>query len=397
MPERRSTGPRTALIGLTLLAASLAGCRPAAEILAESSWPASWESLNLYAGDEPTNRALASGDVNAGRAIALAIDAQRKADRAVQRADEPKPREDVEPIEGGVRLVVVVGADDPTPAPLKEVIDREVVTIKKKIAEELDEDSLDRVQATSGGGSEEPTIYVDGEKYKLSEYIEAVDTQRREDAARRRFGKSYSELTAEEAAEIESALQAAKAEWAAKFEAAQAESAEERRRLRDALLEIMTPELLERLMPLALTREQAPELFPESVAKDVRWVMIRPSPERAWSGLEPASHKVIDQYITNPLLRPLAHAFVPVARGFVLDKYDEVIADAATVLELRARGIDHNSVGIEDPFEDWVEAAGKEDGGKVFSDESSDPAGAASDPSGDQAGRGSSSSSQEPR
>ncbi|MEO1511901.1 MAG: hypothetical protein AAFU70_07515 [Planctomycetota bacterium] len=83
---------------------------------------------------------------------------------------------------------------------------------------------------------------------------------------------------------------------------------------------------------------------------------------------------MIEELIDNPLFRAAAHVLLPVFRGTILDKYADVVALAAQSLELRARGIDAESVGVEDPFRDWVEASGKADGERIFGDDTDEAA-----------------------
>jgi len=365
----------------TLGAAVLVGgCGPSVELLSAAAWPSEWESLALYAPESTVGgsrvRAYASEDGAAKRAIGLGLGVAERADRAIDKAgDEARRRSDVDPIEGGVRLVVVLEADDPTPEPLRLLIEREVVAIKARIAAELERDTLDTVGGATGRERErgdgprdvevletpegETLVVVDGEAFTL-EQLRARNLDR---IARDMFDAAYGGLNERQRGAVDSEL-----------ERRREEARQRRDKLRDALMEILTVDLLERLMPLGMTAEQAREFFPGVIADDVRWAMIRPGPGRAWEGLRPASHKIIDRVVDNPVARALAHGLVPLARGWLLGRYAEIVEDAAVVLELRARGIDHESVGVEDPFEDWVVAAGKEDGGELFSEDDQDAA-----------------------
>ena len=358
------------------------GCAPSVELLTAAAWPAEWESLALYAPEDTDGgarvRSYASRDGTAKRAIGLGLDVAEKVDRAIDKAgDEARPRSDVEPMAGGVPLVIVLDEDDPTPEPLRRLIEREIVSIKAQIAAELESDTLDTVGEASGrdGGRDggprdievtetpdgETVVVIEGETFTLEQLRERTLDR----IARDMFDTGYDALNDAQRAEVD-----------AELEQRRAEARERRDKLRDALMEILTVDLLEKLMPLGMTAEQAREFFPAAVADDVRWAMIRPGPGRAWSGLKPASHKIIDRVVDNPIARALAHGLVPLARGWLLGKYADIVEDAAMVLELRARGIDHESVGVEDPFEDWVVAAGKDDGGKLFSDDGDDGNGA---------------------
>ncbi|MEL6329105.1 MAG: hypothetical protein AAFR38_05550 [Planctomycetota bacterium] len=338
------------------------GCGPRVEVVEGGAWPAEWESLRLYSGKQAGLRAYSAGDVNAGRAISLGKSVNKDVDRAVRRAgDKAKPIES-EPIDGGVSLVVVLGKDDPTPEPFRRVIEEEVVTIKEQIAKKLSARSVLMVAETAPNAEAD----ADEAELKVAETEEEIALAREkatQQIAEERFKKPWNELTDEQRnqaiADYDLALESANAE---------------RAKIRDVLLDVLDPELLEQLMPLGLTREQAIDVFPESVSRDVRWVMIRPSPERAWQGLEPVGHRMIEELIDNPLFRAAAHVLLPVFRGTILDKYADVVALAAQSLELRARGIDAESVGVEDPFRDWVEASGKADGERIFGDDTDEAA-----------------------
>lgn len=329
-------------------------------LLEQSSWPPMWESLNLYAGEMEHIRAYAASERNAGRAVNLAETAAERAQRAVDRAGARAiPRDDAEPIEGGITLAIVLGKDDPTPAPLQRVIEEEVVSAREQISQRLDPDAVLEVVETvvqSEEGVERSFISVEYRSVESDAQREQVRQDSAERVGRAKFNLQWDELSEAQQAEI--------FDW---MDEVQQSGSKGRRGFRDILFELITPELLQDVLPLGLTREQAAEILPTPISRDVRWVMIRPSPERAWRGLEPTAHAMLDGLVENPVLRALAKTLVPVVKGIILDQYGRIVSEAAQSLELRARGIDNNSVGIRDPFRKWVDAAGKRDGGSIFS------------------------------
>lgn len=312
----------------SVIAAAFAGCRGAPPKLSDDDLPPKIGALALYGDAAASERIYAGSSGHASFGRELAEFAREGAAEAIAESESPQPHPKAARIEGGVPVVVVLGPGDDAPEGYTATVSQ-LLAEGRAFIDGLDDESLALLLSASpddeGNAEDDAERNSDDGEGEGDIEVDEADGEPEDD-------------------EIPPEV------------------------VRRVLEEIFTEQTLGAIMPLFLTREQAQQLFPE--LRDPRWVLVTPTPKRAWPGLLLLIDGMVDAVfeesdmsgISAGMTRGLIKLAVRAGRGSVEDAYLSALQEGAVLAELRAQGIDPESVGKYDPFSGFVEAAGKEDG-----------------------------------